>query len=60
MEALRQILLPGSVEARLASTRAIGQDDSVLRLRVADVSRSTGWKIGWPALQVNYVVEATA
>ena len=37
VEALRQILLPGSVDAHLAATCAIGQDDSVLRLRVANV-----------------------
>lgn len=37
VETLRQILLPGSVEAHLAATCAIGQDDSELRVRVANV-----------------------
>ena len=65
--------MPGSVETHLASTRVIGQDDSVLRVRVADVFQKQWLEnrlarhvadalrtVGYPELQVTYVVEATA
>ena len=73
MEALQQILMAGSVEIYLASTRVIGEDDSVLRVRVADVFQkqwlenrlarhvADALKMGGHAeLRVDYVVEAAA
>ena len=73
VETLRQILLPGSVEAHLAATCAIGQDDSELRVRVANVfqkhwvenrlARHVADALtmgGHPELRVDYVVEAAA
>lgn len=73
VEALRQILLPGSVDAHLAATCAIGQDDSVLRVQVADVFQKQWLENrlarhvadaltmgGHPELRVDYVVEAAA
>ena len=73
LEELRTIMTAGNFETHLASTRAIGQDDSVLRVQVADVFQKQWLENrlarhvadaltmgGHPELRVDYVVEAAA
>ena len=73
LEELRAIMTTGNFETHLASTRAIGQDDSVLRVQVADVFQKQWLENrlarhvadaltmgGHPELRVAFVVEAAA
>ena len=73
LEELQAVMTAGNFETHLASTRVIGQADSVLHVRVADVFHKQWLEnrmehrvadalrtVGYPELQVNYVVEAAA